>query len=355
MKLFYARIIFVNITVFTHTTPNVPSKDGITLILYYVLRELRATHTFHVVALDQSPDIPAELNKALDQQAVIYLHGPEAVKLLPQVVHYPRLVVGMIDAQSLKYQELAKKIPGTLAKRRWLKQAAWWTEFEQTQLSQVNHIIVGGQTDREAIVRHISAKPFVSVIPNGVDSAYYSPDPRATRELDIVFSGVMDQPSRVQAVVQFSKDVWPLVRQQCASSRFLIVGKDPGKQIVKLGKADPSIVVTGFVPEVRDFLRQAAVYVSPLHLRFGMRNTMLEAMACALPVVAYAEACTGLESSPIRKVSTTQDFADTVTQLLRDEALRLQVGSLSRKYIEQHHNWTTQAKAYERVLTEAQH
>src|SRR3989338_10258383 len=153
-----AKIRSVNITVFTHTTPNVPSKDGIALILYYIVRELGTTHTFHIVALDQSPDITAELNKALDQQAVIYLHSPEAAKLVPQVVHYPRLVVGLIDAQSLKYQELAQKIPGTLAKRRWTKQAAWWSEFEQTQLSQVNHIIVGGENDRQAIFRHVSAK-----------------------------------------------------------------------------------------------------------------------------------------------------------------------------------------------------
>ena len=170
----------------------------------------------------------------------------------------------------------------------------------------------------------------------------------------MIYSGVMDQPSRIQAVVQFAKEVWPLVRTQCGSSRFLIVGKDPGKQIVKLAKQDPSIVVTGFVPEVRDWLRQAAVYVSPLHLRFGMRNTMLEAMACGLPVVGYAEACVGLETSPIRKVSTPRDFADTTVQLLHDEALRLQVGSLSRKYIEQHHAWSTQAKLYEQIFNVCQ-
>lgn len=341
----------MNITVFTHTTPNLPSKDGLSLILFYLLQELKPHHTIAVVALDQHPDIAVELNRAIDQQAVIYLHGPEAVQLVPQIKHYPRLVVGLIDAQSLKYEELSQKVGSTLQKRRWLKQALWWKNFEQEVLSQVNHIIVGGEVDRQAIVRNVSAKPFISAIPNGVDSDYFSPDPQATKELDIIFSGVMDQPSRIQAVVQFAKEVWSLIQAQSPSSRWLIVGKEPAKPILKLGQKNPSIVVTGFVPEVRDFLRHAAVFVSPLHLRFGMRNTMLEAMACGLPVVAYAEACTGLETSPIRKVSTPQDFADTTIQLLRDEALRLQVGSLSRKYIVQHHAWSVQAKLYEQIFS----
>lgn len=343
----------VIITVFTHTTPNLPSKDGLSLILYYLLRELKTAHTFKIIALDQSPNIPAELNTAIDQQAVIYLHGPEAAKLVPQIKHYPRLVVGMIDTQSLKYQELAKKIPGTLAKRRWLKQAAWWSQFEQNHLSQVNHIIVGGEVDRQALVRQVSAKPFISVIPNGVDSAYFSPDPAAKKTADMIYSGMMDQPSRIQAILQFAQDVWPAIHRQLPQTRFLIVGKEPAKKIMKLAKTDPAIVVTGFVPEVRDWLRHAMVFVSPLHLRFGMRNTMLEAMACGLPVVAYAESCTGLETSPIRKVSTAPDFSDTVTQLLQDAALRLQVGALSRKYIEQHHHWPTQAKLYEHVFDQA--
>lgn len=345
----------MHITVFTHTTPNLPNKDGMSLILFHLLRALDTIHTFHVVALDQQPDVKAELNKALDQQSVVYLHGPDTLHILPDIKQYPRLVVGLIDTQSLKYQELARHETSTLARRRWLKQAASWATFEQEHLTQVNNIIVGSEADRQALVKQLSAKPFITVIQNGVDADYFSPDPEANKDLDLIFSGVMDQPSNVQAVIHFAKAVWPLIHKQISQARLLLVGKEPAKKMLSLAKKDPSILVTGFVPEVRDFLRHAAVFVSPLHLRSGIRNTVLEAMACGLPVVSYADACGGLEASPIRKVSTTQDFADAVTQFLRDATLRLQVGALSRKYITQHHSWANQAKHYERIFIQAQH
>ncbi len=344
----------MRIAIVTHTTPNIPSKDGLSLILFYLLKQLGEAHTISVIPLDKTSDVQAELNRAMDQQAVLYFHGLDALKHLPDVAHYPRVVAGMIDTPSLKFAELAAHESGTLAKRRFLKQQATWAVFEQTHLSKVNHIIVGTDADRNALIKEVGAKPFINVIPNGVDADYYSPTNEAEKEHHLVFCGMLEQPVHAQAVTQFIKEVWPLIKKQHSNLKWLIVGKDPSKQLVSLAKKDSSLVLTGFVPEVRDFLQHAQLFVSPLHIRSGMRNTVLEAMACALPVVAYADACGGLEASPIRKVSTPADFTQAISTLLNDESLRLQVGALSRKFVMQHHNWATQAQLYERVFSQAE-
>lgn len=358
----------MRILVVTHTTPNTPTKDGMTLILYYLLQQLQTKHTITTYALDQynsSAELVAAMQPKIDSADVIYLHGPQAVQLITEFNHDHNIVAGMIDAQSYKYQQLADRETSRLAKHKWQKQAAQWLEFEQTQLSHAKHIIVATQADYQALTKLVGGKSFITVIPNGVDHDYFQPNPDIAQENAIIFSGILNQPSHVQSLLYFYKHIWPNIKtghpdatnDKTQHKPYLyIVGKDPDKKIQKLEKLDKAhITVTGFVPEVKEFLLRCKLFISPIHLRSGMRNTVLEAMSCGLPVVAFGDACQGLEASPIRKVSTDADFANTVNALLEDDALRANVGVAARSYIVKHHDWPAQSKRYEYVFEQTSH
>ncbi len=350
----------MNILVATHTTPNTPSKDGMSLILYYINQTLQEKHTLTFICADQfenTQDFLKNIQEQVDSHDVIYLHGPDVLTILPELSDTQNLLVGLIDTQSYKYQQLAEAETSTLQKHKWKKQQAYWENFEQQELSKVNHIIVGSDADKDALMKHVSGKPFISVIPNGVDSAYFAPDETIQKEHAIIFSGVLDQATHVQSITHFAKNIWPLITKaaEYKKPKWYIVGKQPPKKILNLQKKDEHIVVTGFVPEVRDFLIRSKVFVSPLHSRSGVRNTILEALACALPVVAFADTCSGLEASPIRKVHTDTDFANTINHLLNDPEQLADVGHASRKYVQLHHNWELQARKYEQILEQISH
>lgn len=350
----------MNILVVTHTTPNTPSKDGMSLILYYIQQSLGERNSFTFVCADQfenTKDFLKKIHEEQDSHSVVYLHGPDVLDVLPELSNAHNLLVGLIDTQSYKYQQLAEAETSTIQKHKWKKQQAYWEKFEQQELSNVNHIIVGSDADKDALMKHVSGKPFISVIPNGVDSQYFAPDEDISKEHAIIFSGVLDQATHVQSITHFAKNIWPLITESADhyKPKWYIVGKQPPKKILNLQKKDDHIIVTGFVPEVRDFLIRSKVFVSPLHSRSGIKNTILEALACALPVVAFADACGGLEASPIRKVHTDSDFANTVNHLLNDSEQLVDVGQASRKYAQLHHNWELQAKKYEQILEQVSH
>lgn len=357
---FYATIRAMNILVVTHTTPNTPSKDGMSLILYHIQPYLEKDHVLTFLCADQfenTSDFLKTIREHTDTHDVVYLHGPEVLNILPNLSAIHTVVVGLIDTQSYKYQQLAEAEVSTIQKRKWKKQQAYWEQFEQQELSNVNQIIVGSDADRDALMKHMSGKPYVSVIANGVDSGYFSPDAEIAKEHAIIFSGVLDQATHVQSITHFAKNIWPLITKAAEhyTPKWYIVGKQPPKKILQLQKKDERIIVTGFVPEVRDFLIRSKVFVSPIHLRSGIRNTVLEALACGLPVVAFADACRGLEASPIRKVHTDSDFANTVNHLLNEPDQLADVGHASRKYVQLHHNWEQQAKKYEQILEQVSH
>ena len=59
----------------------------------------------------------------------------------------------------------------------------------------------------------------------------------------------------------------------------------------------PGVTVTGSVPDVRPYLRRAALMVAPLNIARGTQNKILEAMAMGVPVVTSRVAAGGVDAS----------------------------------------------------------
>jgi glycosyltransferase involved in cell wall biosynthesis len=96
------------------------------------------------------------------------------------------------------------------------------------------------------------------------------------------------------AIDWFAKDVWPLVRARNQAARLLVVGSDPRPQIRALAAADPSITVTGRVPDVRPYLWESAVSIAPITTSHGVQTKVLEAVAAGLPCVVTSAVSEGL-------------------------------------------------------------
>ena len=103
---------------------------------------------------------------------------------------------------------------------------------------------------------------------------------------------------------------------------------------------DQSVEVTGFVEDVRPFIRNAGVAVAPLRMGGGILNKILEAMAMGVPVVASRIAIHGLSIEPGRHLFVCDDdeqFAAAVKRLLLDSELRSRMALAARQYVETYH------------------
>jgi glycosyltransferase involved in cell wall biosynthesis len=113
--------------------------------------------------------------------------------------------------------------------------------------------------------------------------------------------------------------VWPLVRAQRPDATLAVVGLDPSPAFRQLCAPDPSITVTGRVPDVREWLWESAIGIAPLHVARGVQNKALEAIAAGLPIV-LTEAVAGglpLEAAYASRVANTpEQFAGHVLELL---------------------------------------
>lgn len=372
------KILFI-----THTTPNTPSKDGMSLIAFYLLKYLKDKHEVTVLTSDQfnkrkklikhylfskkntpwyirknfNPSLAKMITEDESNFDLIYLHSPFSLGYLPYIKKTP-VVVGLIDTMSSWFKQMAAHEKNVLKKWHFKNEHKLSLQFEQKLNNDlIKKIIVVSQQDKNELIasmqfnvgtgRDLSVQNKIEIVPNGIDLETFKPDEKITKNKSIIFTGVMDYPPNIDAVNFFYKNVWPAVQGQ--NIKWLIVGKNPKNSIKKLEIKEPNIIVTGLVSDMPSYLNQAQIYIAPLRLGTGIKNKILEAMSCGLPVIALESACGGLEKAPIIK-SSEQDFAKNILDLFNDNQKIADLGKQGRLYIEQNHNWDDVVKKYEEIF-----
>jgi glycosyltransferase involved in cell wall biosynthesis len=166
----------------------------------------------------------------------------------------------------------------------------------------------------------------IKVLPNGVDLDFFQLSPTAQREPDtIIFTGNMNYFPNIDAVIFFSRYIYPTIKKIIPQVKFKIVGANPAPVVSKLSTPDRSIEVIGSVESIVNHIAKAAIAVAPMLSGSGIQNKVLEAMAVGIPVVATDMAIRAIDAKPGRDLLVANDpskFAEAVTKLLTDSTFR---------------------------------
>lgn len=244
----------------------------------------------------------------------------------------------------------------------------WITKFELPRSRRYegylpglfNRVLITSRVDCESFCELVPAdfpKSKFEVLPNGVDLNYFTPGDELVREPNtLVVSGKMSYHANISMVSYLVDQIMPIIWSKIPEVKLLVVGKDPPQEIRSFA-SDPRIVVTGQVPDIRPYLQKAKVAVAPLTYGAGIQNKILEAMACATPVVVTPRVISALEVEPNRELlvgQTEEQFANSVISLLHDEDHRTQIGLAGRRYVEEFHDWNRITEKLEGIYRDEQ-
>jgi glycosyltransferase involved in cell wall biosynthesis len=158
---------------------------------------------------------------------------------------------------------------------------------------------VAVNSETEAELRHLGLTSPVVFIPNGVDTTYFVP-PLAVVKQSLrkalglpsigqvaVFVGRLESQKNTSLLLQ----AWSNVIAQQEDAKLLVVGQGTQRAVLEqqargLG-LEKHVRFVGQVDNVRDYLHAADIFVLPSKAE-GLSNSLLEAMACGLPVVVSA-------------------------------------------------------------------
>jgi sugar transferase (PEP-CTERM/EpsH1 system associated) len=269
----------------------------------------------------------------------------------------PRRILHFSDLDSEKFVAYAARSRGVM---RWILQVeARRVRREERRL--IRHAdAVGFVSDDEAnlcrsIIDQHAERVFT--LSNGVDTTIFDPQrypapPFAKEGPIFMFTGAMDYPPNVEAVIWFSRDVFPAIRTELPGAGFMIVGSNPPSEVRKLAD-NPGIVVTGRVESTAAYLAHADVAVAPLLIARGLQNKVLEAMAMAKPVVVSKCALTGISAiggQHLICAETVREWSEHCIGLIRDRERARRLGSAARRQVQEAHNWPAQFVRLDRLL-----
>jgi glycosyltransferase involved in cell wall biosynthesis len=381
--------------------PPYPLHLGDRLIPYHLAQELSARgHQIDLIALYDQPDDPDHIAdyqqyfrsvrliretkrstigylKRLLTPGAMFPHDAHA-SWAPQLWNAIREQIGSVQydvvqvfggIQVYEYQELVRHLPTLIVpyesyslylKRQLAQQTNWrqwltmWAglqitrQYERRMFMGYGGVVVLSAVDAQMLNRLNPALP-LHVIPNGVDIDYFKPTEQTPDEATLLFIGNFDYLPNADAALWLIREIFPLVKTALPQARLLLVGNNPSAEIRDLASQD--IVVTGRVPDVRPYLEQARVFISPLRLGAGIKNKVLEAMAMRKAIVATPLSGDGIEGLELGTHfligSSAQELASAAVRLIEDPAAGRQMGSANRQLIESRYTWRAVADQYE--------
>jgi glycosyltransferase involved in cell wall biosynthesis len=340
-----------------HTVPIRRSRPA---DLLYFARSLRTGRPF-LIERDDLPEMRALIRRLLAEKRYDCIQADQLTMAQfalptddqgPAAHPHPFTVFDAHNAVWTITERMSRAVPAPL--KPFLSLETRRTRlYEGMLLERFDHTLAVTEIDRDHLLkayadyssrnRAARREPEISVIPIAVDTTQIRPVQPQKSSRNILTLGTLHYPPNADGIRWFVQEVFENVRRQDPQATLTIVGKNPPQDFLALAAERPDAVkVTGYVPDLRPYMEQAALLVVPVRVGSGMRVRILEALAYGMPTVTTTIGLEGIEARNGEEVLVADDpqaFSDAVLRLLQDEDLRTKLSRCGRRLAEERYDW----------------
>lgn len=247
--------------------------------------------------------------------------------------------------KTLDYMDaLGKGMERRLAKAKGPQR--WFIQAEHKRLVAYEHLIfdyfehhsIISDAERNLILH--PNKGNIKVVPNGVDTAFFSPT-EVEKTTDILFLGNMQYPPNIDAAEFLVQEILPIIHATRPGIKVCIAGAEPHRRVKAL--ASPHVEVTGWIDDIRTAYGRSKVFVAPMRLGTGLQNKLLEAMSMSLPCTTTPLAAKALRPDPSPVLAVAEGAEAIAKSILTDldkVSLDPNHGLAGRAYVKEFFSWS---------------
>jgi len=267
----------------------------------------------------------------------------------------PAGIPKILDAHNVEFDLMRRQGEGSTSLLRKLNYNIEYRKLYHDEMAacrRFDHLMVTSERDRELFDRHLPQMK-KTVLPNGVDSAFFAPGDTGPEPNTLVFTGMMKYLPNNVGMHFFLKRIFPLIQKQVPDVKILVVGASPPASLLAL--ANDNVTFTGRVDDVRPYVHRGQVAVVPLTMGGGTRLKILESFAMKKPVVSTTIGAEGLDArhgESIMLADEPEAFAGHVVSLLKDAGLRERLTANAYELMKTTYEWSVLGPLLERVYDE---
>lgn len=204
--------------------------------------------------------------------------------------------------------------------------------------------LVAVSDEDKKIMHRLTPELEVDVIPNGVDSSFFSEKKVKKKSPPRVMYGVtnFEWLQNIEAADILVNNIWPIISKKHKSAKLWLVGRLIPQRYVDRARKDDRFEITESIEDARDAYLGSSVMVTPIRSSGGTRLKVLEAMAAGLPIVSTSNGVAGLgltEGVHALVSDSDKGMAKLAVELLRDPKFANKVGRAGQKFVKNHYDW----------------
>lgn len=250
--------------------------------------------------------------------------------------------IRVMDAHNIEYDNFRRM---SLLKWSGIRKWFYKREAEKCYSEEVKafnrHDAIFATSERDKAIIEKDAPDIPKyVVPNGVDTDFFSPSETETEPFSMVFTGALSYVPNYDGMIYFLDEIFPIIQKVIPQAKIYVVGSRPPAALQKY--QSNSVIVTGFVDDVRPYVDQASVFVVPLKMGSGTRLKVVEALSMKKPVVSTSIGCEGIDVTDGRHLLVRDEpatFAEAVINLFQDFKLRNHLIENGYQLVKNKYDW----------------
>jgi glycosyltransferase involved in cell wall biosynthesis len=273
--------------------------------------------------------------------------GIKYLDLLKQCAPQARIIYSSVDLHYLRERRHAELENNPLLAAR----AERTRRDELRLILESDAAMVVNQVEKDYLAREV---PDANVHVVQIVFEEQPPGPAFEARQDILYIGGYLHPPNVDAVLYFTSEILPGIRQRLPGVRFFVLGSNPPLELKAL--QCEYIVVPGFQADIAPYFNACRLMVAPLRYGAGIKGKLGTSFSYGLPVVATAVAAEGMGLHDRRELliaDTPEDFVQSVIELYTDCGLWERLSVAGRQALRDRFSQQAICRDLERVLESA--
>lgn len=259
-----------------------------------------------------------------------------------------RRIVQILFEHDIYFQSVGRQIPGMSgAAKRLAAQFEYLRSlrYELSLLRGFDRVQVCSTANRDYVTQFVPelAPRIDPDLRAGIDVRKYEFEPGARKPGTMLFLGSFRHAPNAEALAWLVQHAFQHIVSRRPDAKLTVIGSDPPPRH-SMPDFGPNIEILGFVDDIRQPLRESAVFLCPILSGSGVRVKLLEAFAAGIPVVSTRIGAEGLASKDGEICALADDpaeFAAKVVHLLDHPDEAQAMADRARAHVAEHWDMPT--------------
>lgn len=171
-------------------------------------------------------------------------------------------------------------------------------------------------------------------------------------EYSAAFVGFFDHYPNIEAMEWYLKNIHSLVKNMISGYKIVIIGYGDTSLLKKNIQDDSSVIFTGFVNNLAEYIKKTKICISPLISGAGIRAKINQYSILGKPTVSTSIGLCGtpyIHGESVLKADSPREFADSIIELLNNNELYEKIKKGCKKVALDNFTWEKQIKKLESI------